>query len=199
MNPKIIEKAFGRKQIWEPVDPQNFKNLDLDFYDRIQKELESLGFRCIGNDENQTLKGGFEDMYTFVRTFISGDETVQSAVYHPKPALWVRCLLFLTGSKLGKVYDFETELSDGSFVVTNNAKMASSLPPVPNINSKQYQVGTSLKNVLKGHLQRVQKQLNEKADVKAVRVSTKKELWSSQARLEEVKRVFYMNHYGINS
>ena len=80
-----IEKGYVSKHDYSPVDPNNFKHLDLLFYEENMEKLKDLGFRHLIDEEVLTLKGGANDMRTFLRVALSGDGTIMSALYHPKP------------------------------------------------------------------------------------------------------------------
>src|SRR6266496_1781033 len=142
---KILEtiKALSmEKHEYGPARPREFPHLDLTFYDRSEHELDQLGFRSLGDWENLTVSGASTVvMRTFLRLAVSRDGLVTAALYHARTRLVLCLLLSVLGKQpVFKVCEFESEYSDGSFLVTTNSKVASTLriPPVMIVESKPH-------------------------------------------------------------
>jgi hypothetical protein len=133
---ETIKALSKEKHEYGPASPRDFPHLDLAFYDRGEHELGQLGFRSLGDWENLTVSGASAGALAFTRTFIrltvSRDGLVAAALYHARPRLVLRFMLsVLRKQSFFKNCEFETEYSDGSFLVTTNSNAASTLriPP----------------------------------------------------------------------
>lgn len=199
MDRKVIERIWGKEHVWVPVEAKEFTWLDLEYYDNCQRELETHGFRCLGDREDQTLKGGEDDLKTFVRVFASSDGAIQAGVYHPRPSLWKRLAIRVSGYRLGKTCDLETEFSDEVFVSTNNSKIAGLMTPSPCFEAEYYDVDTTIEQLLKRHQERIEKRIEEFPNIEVVKSKSSEDLWESQARMHRGKMDFYLDLYGVKT
>jgi hypothetical protein len=192
-----IEKVYVPKHDYSPVDPNNFKHLDLKFYEENMEKLKIMGFRYLIDEEDLTLKGVANDMRTFFRIALSADGTISSALYHPKPKFWLRFFLWIMRFKLGKVVDFGTEYSDGSFLVTSNAECAGSMQSPPLVMTEYLSWNSPLEKVYQTHMMRMEAYSIVAPDIEPIRCSGIDQLHASQHRLEAIKAAYRKEVGGV--
>src|SRR6266702_774448 len=117
---KLNEKIYVPRHEYRPIDARTFRHLDLNFYDQVRDVVVAQGCTWLGDVENVTLKGTPNDFRTFVRLLVSEDRTICIGLFHPRPKFWVRALIWILRVKIGRTTDFETELSNGGYLVTSN-------------------------------------------------------------------------------
>jgi hypothetical protein len=85
-----------------------------------------------------------------------------------------------------KTIELETELSDGTFVVTSNTLEAAPLPPVPLVDSLKFPRDTDSELLLQAHSDRIAKRLGAPIGISATTVSTVEEAYKFQQRLHAI-------------
>jgi hypothetical protein len=109
------EHAHGQSHTYSPVSISEIPGIDPIYYEAKQSDLMNLGFRLLGDIEDRTIRRHFAPMRVAFRVLIGpgGDdgETIVAFLAHLPHAN-------------DRFIRLQTELSDGSFVVTE----ASSLP-----------------------------------------------------------------------
>lgn len=109
---------------YAPCDAAQFGHLDLDFYRRVTKLLQTAGFDQIIDTEpmHNTRSSGKRVLMRFL---LSSREPLYVALYniHPlPPGLLARWRATLFGKRAGKgTLEFETEFSNGEFIITNTS------------------------------------------------------------------------------
>lgn len=189
---RILENTkqiYVERHCYQIVNPNKFTHLDLNFYEKTKQELIDLDFWHIEDVENLTLKESFMNPQTFLRVCVSSDGIIQSAFYQVKPKIWFRIIFWLTRTKLSKAIDFETEFSDGSFITTSNAEMASLLDSPPQILAEFLPLQTPIKSLLTRHKQKVAEYI-ERKNVEPMKSFSLKEMLESQHRMEKIKSEF---------
>ena len=118
---KTMQALYTDQHTFQHVDCKTFRHVDQKFYQHTQKMLEKLGFRQIADIEDVTVSQTKISHRTFIRVLLSSDRTIMGACYQ-FPLSWLVRLFQWIGlaPKGGKVIDLESELSDGSFLVTTN-------------------------------------------------------------------------------
>jgi hypothetical protein len=185
-----IEATYQSTHQYVPADLRDFPWLDHAFYDRTTRGLESAGFRRLGDIEDRTVSEapGSVIRPTVVRTLTSIDGVIQAALYDVRARVWWLRVLLLLFRKMAKpVVDMETELTDGSFVVTCNAALAAAMT-LPSLVSAEYlPAGTPAAAVYERHRLRVSEALAARPGVAPRPARTLEELMASQHRLEAIK------------
>src|SRR2546421_5339447 len=64
------------------VNPNDFRHLDLSWYDTTQRWMEEKGFALLGNEENLTFQRTSKGNRTLLRTMLGRDGTSLAYVYH---------------------------------------------------------------------------------------------------------------------
>ena len=167
------------------VKAENFKHLDLAFYDEIRRALESRGFVFLDDQENVTLRQR-SGINTFLRCLLGGDKSTMAAIYHfvPKPAMR------MMGGKSFKVLDLETWLSDGTFICTNNAQSAGRLNSPPAIAALHMHSETTWDMLLQTHERRLKEYLNANPGTATVKLGGMADYRRAQAEMQRIKSEF---------
>jgi len=154
-----IETVYVPKHKYAIVEPREFKHLDLAYYDKVQRYLESQGFNLICNKEYLTISEAPGGMFhrVLIRVLASSDGQISATIYHPKiRSLWLRILLFVLGKRLGRVVDFESEYSDGTFICTTNAMSAGAMSLPKQISSEFLHRDTPVEKLLARHREKLE-------------------------------------------
>ena len=184
-----LAEYASRPETYVPVDARAFGHLDLAFYDRTQSALQSMGFVLLGDFEIAEVKGRSGDPHCFVRSMAAGDGTMVAAMYHPKPALWLRLLLWLTGKPLGKMIELETEFSDDTFIA-NCTPPTILLDPPPLLIRQFHPAGIDLEKLVTLHRSHVRSYLAANTGVTIRRVTDTAGMIRMQQRQHAIKGVY---------
>jgi hypothetical protein len=170
---------------WAPFDTSRLDRRKTAFYDEARKNLESAGFTYLADMEDRviTRRGGPR---TFLRFMLAPDYTIMSAIYHIVPSWPMK----LAGAKECKVVEFETLLSNGSFLCTGNSEMATKLDSPAQIDSRDLPAGTSWTLVLEAHRNRLQAALAGDRGAFAVPVKNLSELLRAQNEQRRIRGEF---------
>lgn len=188
-----IEAHYQPTHRYMAADPAAFGHLDLAWYDRVTRRFEGYGFRHLGDLEDKTVSEAPRSALcpTFLRTLVSRDGTVTTALYDQRlKSLGLRLLHWLLRKSPRPVVDCETECTDGSFVGTTNATGARALQLPSLIDVAFLPARTAPEDVYATHTARVTAHLKARPGVRAVVVRTREELLQSQDRQIAIKAAF---------
>ena len=131
----ILNKArsmYATEHVYQPVNARDFRHLSHDFYNDMQQNLESLGFRHVGDVEDETVKRQKPDPRTFIRIMTSRDGIVNAGIYHIHPTIVWRLLMFVSGMRT-KVVEFQSEMENGYQIVTTTVRSQDLFPTSPKL------------------------------------------------------------------
>ena len=184
-----MQKAlYAQQHDYRAVRPSDFPDVDVSFYDATRKTFEREQFRFLGDIEDVTATREFPKMRTFLRLMVGDSGTIQLACYHLKMRGFLR-LLQIVGAlpKNVKTVDLETEMSDGSFIVTANAEGVDTTGAVPRVDRHLHPRETPPLELLALHREQIRQACIREPGLMPVRVSTLEELIASQHRLQAIK------------
>jgi hypothetical protein len=185
---KTQKALYSGLHEFRAANPREFKGADLDFYAKSQKVLERNGFRFLGDVEDVTATAEFPQMRSFLRVFSGDGGAVMAAVYHVNMKGMYRMLQRVgVLPKHLKMVDLETELSDGTFIVTCNSKGADTTGAVPRIARFQYSIESTPEELLKLHREQLQQAMIREPLLTPVPARTLEEVLAAQNRLQEIK------------
>ncbi len=177
-----IRAAYQPEHEYVQIDPNDFKYLDLKYYDEVSENLAASGFRVLGDFEDVTLSQVWPRLRTFIRGLVSHDGTIMAGIYHMKPLGWLRLQVWLGMLKNVKALDLETEFSDGCFVITSTAPKELCLTNPPEIAREHYPPGTSMEEMLESHKQRVSQYLRANSHIACIPIRSLANMLASQNR-----------------
>jgi hypothetical protein len=172
---KIFDEAkalHSQPHEWADADPGNFSADRAELYTRLEGEMRALGFTTLGNIENLTLSRIFPRMRTYIRAMVSKDrETIAG--------------IFVIGDLC--VVEFETELSDGTFFVTNNTEGKDFSSAVEGIERKSLPPTTPVEDLLALHRRRTTQHREVRPGLDAVRCESLADCIATQQRVQAIK------------
>jgi hypothetical protein len=171
-----------------PVNESAMRRLDMEFYTHVTKSMKQLQFRDLGNVIDITSNAATPWAYTVLRVFLSGDGTTVGAAYHVKLNGLYR-MLQLVGvlSRHMKVIDLESELSDGTFIVTANTRECDLTLAVPGVDRRQFSWNTSTDELVSAHRQHVREVLASRPGLSLIRYNNLQEALAAQERQRILK------------
>ena len=182
-----LDAAYQKRHQYVEVDPTDFSFLDLRYYNETAALLEAEGFKCLGDFEDVTLTMAFPATRTFVRALVGADGSIRVGIYHFERKGLSSLLYRVVGAHSAKVVDFESEFSDGRFLLTSNAALASSIAQPPDILGRYLPSSTPLIEMLNLHRQRVAEYQKAHPQVLLEKVFTLRQLFASQNRMMALK------------
>ena len=161
--------------------------------ERAQAQLEPHGYYCHGDFEPVHLETR-SGAPILMRLFTGDDYSTMAAIYRlePKrPPFFSWLAMVLTGRwKKPSLIHFETELSDGRFVITSNSAGISRFEDGAAVIRQELPNNSSPEMVLRAHRRKLLSTLNETPGLAVVKVPTTEALSASQNRLRLVKNKY---------
>lgn len=183
-----VEQTF--QDIWKEeyetaiVDPKAFPHLNLRFYNDFRDLLSRHGFTHLGDQQIISLKApGIKP--TFTRVMLSGDQAVVATCNHLKLGVVMRALTLTAKNFVSQSTDFETEFTDGSFVVTTNQTAVGNFDHGEMVNSVFFE-GLSLNALGHQHYLRLAEH-GQARGTRLVHMRTLDDVNASQKRLQALK------------
>lgn len=173
-------------QQYVPADALQFKRVDMVFYDDSQRLLERLGFVFLEDVEVIPNKPNKSFARTFLRVMLSADRTRIATIFHLKPGWMLRLL----GAKETRVYGIDTQLSDNSFICTDNAESCNALNNPPTISVSHLPATTSVGLVLEAHNNRVEAHTVFRVGALPVRMQSAEDVRRSMDLQQRIKAAF---------
>ena len=179
---------YAEPHEFRSVRPNEIPGLDLAFYDRTEQFFRTQQFKLLGDLEDLTATREFPQMRTFLRVMCGDGGATQLSFYHIKMRGFYRLLqTFGVLPKNMKMTDLETEMSDGSFIVTANSQGSDTTGAVPGVARFQHPMETAPGDLLKMHREQVQQACRREPGLEPVRVGTLDQMIASQHRLQKLK------------
>lgn len=141
-------EVFSSEYETATVSPEDFPWLDESYYDSVQQELESLGFRKVRDGERLHLSRLYPETRHFHRLFVNEEEDIcatvsQVRIVDPQNdeqrSVDVRCV------------EFESEFSDGTFFITANTLGVHELENIDGILFENFLPDTPVRELLDDH------------------------------------------------
>lgn len=161
---KQLEDLYtGDPQLAE-VQPSDIPDLDHGFYDRVQGEMEELGFRFAADIENVKLTAQMPNHRTFARLFLYPGGRVFGECVHLKTRGWGRVVQLLTFSKYRniKTVGYVTVLGDGAVVSTAACTMPKVFSNPDDFFPLHMAEATPVPEVFRTHLDRVREIMTQR-------------------------------------
>ena len=185
---KQQKELWGGLHEYRDATDDDLRPLDRAFYETATAQLTANGFRHIRDLVNVTTSNTWPRNHTVLRCFVGNSNSTMAAVYHLRMYGGVRVLqlLGLISRKL-KIVEFESELSDGTFVTTaNNAESERTLG-YPFVDRLQFPSNTPGDQLIKSHREHLNTVLASKPGVHVVAIHSYRDLRASQDRLHLLK------------
>ena len=156
-----LDALFSGEHEYREVAPTDFPYADVGFYDRVQKELEGLGFRKLADLEDLTLSRVYPETRTFVRVMIDDAALIRAGAFHLRPRGGLTGLFSVLGVIPRHVHVLElvSELPRGRFLITAPTRGLDRLDPPPEVRIDRLAPGTSTRELVEHHRRRIQEHL----------------------------------------
>jgi hypothetical protein len=182
---QTMQSLYGQQHTFQQVDGKTFRNLDQAFYRQTQKLLEKLGFRLSADIEDVTVSQTNPAHRTFIRILLSGDRTTVGACYQFPLSWLVRLFQWLGLAPKGGTIDFESELSNGSFLVTSNTLEKDTTADIPKVHRQQFPHNTSAAQLFTHHRGKL-RELG-KQGIQPLKMNNYQDIEAAQHRLQAIK------------
>lgn len=179
-----MDRIYGGPHEYRKIGAGDFPDADWESYDAARREFETAGFNWVADMENLTLSEIFPEMRTFMRAFNNADGLVGGGFY------------IANGMK---IIDLETELADGTFIVTSTAAAAAGLDNPEEVDAFFFEGETPLREVLAKHGERLAASLIDRPDAYPIIRRTYDELLESGHRLHALKCKLHQERGGITA
>jgi hypothetical protein len=190
------------------VREEDFPHLDLAPYARARADLESRGFRYLGDLEVLEVSNAPHTFLarTMCRTLVSADGGTVGGYFQMRPRIgrvlrsvlkgllnlrWIDSPMWAVSTMTPRhCSDFETELSDGSFLCTSNTEGAAPMSNPPSIDDVFFPYGTAVGLLLKAHERRLQARLQQDPRVSVVTHHNLDDVKQMMLRLQAQKNAY---------
>lgn len=173
-----------------PAEPDDFPRSARAHCRRQAERLAPLGFRELGDYRPRHLDARL-GRPTFMRFLCHEDEEVAAAVYrvYPKRPGWLTSLIMLVLGqwRRPKVVEFQSELSDGRFVITNNTADLDPFDGGPDFLAESFPANTPVTTLFEYHRAVLDELKANDPGVAVVRISDFDALVASEARQQALK------------
>jgi len=178
-----LDAVYGEPHELVQVSPAAFPEADLDFYDRVKKDLEGKAYRCLADVEDLTLSRIYPQNRTFLRLFTDGGRMIRASAYHLHPRGVVVSLLQLVQlyPRHLRVVELVSEVQ-GQFLVTSNTHGVDRLEPPPEAKVERLPLTTRVLDVVARHEARITEYLRSHPERTPVHFETLDEALASIAR-----------------
>jgi hypothetical protein len=179
-----IKSIYIDRHEHRPATDADFTDRDVAWYESTTQQLIALGFQSLGDRVNQTVEQA-SGLVVVTRRFISADQTTMTGIYHfVRPNKNTGAIVSL------RVCDFESELSDGSFVTTNNTAGANLASLPGQILGTKHPIETTAAELARLHEAEKTQLLQDKPNAHFVKIQNLEEYDASQQRQLAIKAAF---------
>ncbi len=178
-----LDAVYGEPHELVRVSPAAFPEADLEFYDRVRRELEQRRYRWIADVEDLTLSRIYPQNRTFVRVLVDAGGMIRASAYHLHPRGVVVSLLQLVQlyPRHLRVLELVTEIR-GTFLVTSNTHGVDRLEPPPEAKVERLPLPTPLGEIIERHQTRITELLRAHPERTPVGFETFEDVLASIAR-----------------
>lgn len=178
-----LDAVYGEPHELVPVDAASFPEVDREFYDRVKRELEGRGYRCLGDVEDVTLTRIYPENRTFMRLFIDPGGMIRASAYHLHPRGVVISLLQVVQlfPRHVRVLELSSELR-GTFLVTSNTHGMSRLEPPPEAKVERLPHAAAISEVVATHERRITELLRKHPEAAPTTYESMADVVASMAR-----------------
>jgi hypothetical protein len=178
-----LDAVYGEPHELVQVSPTAFPEADLEFYDRVKRELETRRYTWFADVEDLSLSRIYPQNRTFLRLFTDAGRMIRASAYHLHPRGVVVSLLQLVQlfPRHLRVIELVTEIS-GTFLVTSNTHGVDRLEPPPEAKVERLPLATPVGEVVARHEGRITEMLRAHPERQPVHFESLEDVLASIAR-----------------
>jgi len=182
-----LDAVYGEPHELVRVSPAAFPEADLDFYDRVRKELEARRYRWLADVEDLTMSRIYPQNRTFVRLFVDAGGMIRASAYHLHPRGVVISLLQLVQlfPRHLRVLELVTEIQ-GTYLVTSNTHGVDRLEPPPEAKIERLPLAATISEVVARHEARITELLRAHPERSPTSFESFEDVLASMARAHVV-------------
>jgi hypothetical protein len=195
-----IEAMYVANHDYQEVNASEFQHLNLAFYDSVRAELQAEGYLHLADVEDRTITSAPGGIFKriMIRSMLSPDRTIMASAYDPRIKFGWWLVLSILRKAPAPALDLETELSDGSFIVTSNAESAAAMTSPPFVLSEFFEKKTPASALLRRHSERIQAYMAV-TGAKPKTVANHDQLIAAQNRMNAIKSAHRNELGGISA
>ncbi len=178
-----LDAVYGEPHELARVTPAAFPEADLEFYDRVRRELESRKYHWLADVEDLTLTRIYPQNRTFLRLFLDAGGMVRASAYHLHPRGVVVSLLQLVQlfPRHLRVIELTSEVNN-TFLVTCNTHGVDRLESPPEARVERLPLSTPITEVIARHEARITELVRAHPDRTPVSYESFEDVIASMAR-----------------
>lgn len=182
-----LDAVYGEPHELVRVTPAAFPEADVEFYDRVKRELETRKYRWIGDVEDLTLSRIYPQNRTFLRLFVDAGGMIRVSAYHLHPRGVVVSLLQLVQlfPRHLRVVELVSEVQ-GTFLVTSNTHGVDRLEPPPEAKVERLPLNTPIGEIVARHEARITQAVKTHPERAPVGFEALEDILASMARAHVV-------------
>lgn len=184
---RAVRGGFAPSHEYRQVDLADFGHLDLAFYERLSSLCDELGFVHLGDLEDLTLRREGPPSRTAIRVFSRLETGATCALYHFKPSPVWRLLMLITRTGPAKIFELETELTDGTLLQSTTAGERTRFSAPPSIRRWNHGRREPPEQMIAAHERRVEEYLAEHPGVGAIPQATLEDAVAAQNRWHKAR------------
>jgi hypothetical protein len=202
---KFVEESYLTQREYREVDIKLVKPLNHDFYEHATALFLDKGCVHLGDIEDGALLKGMTKLRTVIRVLASATRITSLGVYEIRLPFWTRVQLFLSGLvlrqrfKFGQTLDCETELSDGSFLITTTEDVLGRLDDPPGFVTRVFPAQKHWATVFESHQAWVNEYLTSHPDCQATQFFYLSDVLAMQHRMQERIAAFRKQVRGVTA
>lgn len=182
-----LRKIYSPEHEYVETSAGDFQHLDHGFYEKTTRELETEGFRTLGDFEIRTAVVPTISRPTFLRA-LTDDELIGVGIYNfrAKGLLW----WVAPSMRNLKVIDVGTDFSDGNSLTTTNAWFGRHLKGPPQLDTQHHRPNTPLSELLRVHRTRVREYMATHPSATPAVSRTLEEVFEQARQTDRLKAEF---------
>ena len=184
-----VRSNFPPAREYQRVELRDHPHLDHSFYERVEREAARLGFEPICDLVDLTARRSSPDPRTVVRVLARAADGATLAIYHFKPKLIWRLLTLLGRYGPARIFELETELSDGGLVQSSISAERAKAPAPESFHRRYFDAkAVSVEELVHQHSLAVGEYLRAHLGARPVPQRSFEEVVASQNRIAAARR-----------
>ncbi len=175
------KSLYNAPHHFEPTSPDEFLDLDRDFYDQMRQAFEGQGFHFLEDVENVTLSQALPAFHTFVRIMSGESDSIIARIHQMLPSG--------SAGRDIRTIELTTEFSDFTFVCTTNAQLFLDATETRGIQTNRCPANIPPPELLRRHREAVAEMLTRNPGVTVAKTPTLQDVLNSDRHAHAVRSV----------
>ncbi len=184
------QKLYSGRHEYREVGLDEFRGLDLSFYECSTSELRDAAFLLLGDVEDLTATAAAPNMRAAIRILTSADRLTTAAIYHVKVRGAIGLLLWFFGKSSIRTIEFESYAESGLVIATSTSSLASSMDQPQEVRIEYLASSSTPSTLVERHAERLKQHESQYPETAWKRLDTLIDVLRQQEYLEELKTEF---------